>query len=480
MTQPTGTMRKLHFPLNLSEDMESVVGSESIVNIDLSNWSNADPDVPVPIIMNLSLNEYVALASAIDVGRDIAYGDNSIFIWWLWVRSLESMTICQAILDCINNTPALHASDCSIFADFSITETTPEQQTILDTDLFESQSPCSNDQIYGMTVQLTDFLNQVSEDILEIFVTAFAAPGRLGDIIEAIPVIGELPGDDILQMLEKLATQVNDAYQAAYDTQIAEDISCDLFCIAISNNCTLTLEDARDYFKNKLLVAVSDADFLSIANDIIANNWLGEQSVYVIHWMILDTIIFGGEMLGIDVNRMVTTISSFYNDPDPDWATLCSTCAWTSTLDFTISDYGFVFGIFSVGVAGEWQAGVGLVALPIDTGASLRRQVSGEISFDDATIDSLAMFGTVTKGSVAVQSSPSSVIRFEQNQSTVAGTQIVEPFSAYPQGVPTAVNLQSNGYSETANSLFFAYDIFRRRTRWNCNYNIGYRHWNWG
>ena len=27
------------------------------------------------------------LSSAIDAGRDIAYGEGSIAVWWLWVRS---------------------------------------------------------------------------------------------------------------------------------------------------------------------------------------------------------------------------------------------------------------------------------------------------------------------------------------------------------------------------------------------------------
>lgn len=246
--------------------------------------------------------------------------------------------ICQLIIDCINDTDEIQRLISQYSLTSSIEDTTPQQQSILGTDLFSNQAPCNNDQIFGMTLQLADFLNATSEDILEIFVTAFAVPGRLGDLIESIPVVGELPFDDILQMIEKLAIQVNDAYQAAYDTQIREDIACDLFCIAQAD-CTLTLEQARDYFKDKMTVAVTDSNFASIANDIIANNWLGEQSIYVMHWLILDTIIFGGEVLGVDVNRMVTTIATYFNDPDSDWQLLCTACATTVIVTFDTNGY---------------------------------------------------------------------------------------------------------------------------------------------
>lgn len=268
--------------------------------------------------------EWTKLLSCILQGAIIIYPNELNRIYWSFVRQLDCpVDICDLVLNCIQTNPEIQQEIARYSNSSSITEVTPEQQVILDTDLFDNPVTCNNDQIFGMTTQLASFLNATSEDILEIFVTAFAVPGRLGDIIEAIPVVETLPFDDILQFLEKLATQVNDAYQAAYDTQIAEDIACDLFCIAQSN-CELTLEQARDYFQGRFTNAVSNTDFFTIVNDIIANNWLGEQSIWVMHWLILDTIIFGGEILGIDVNRIVTTIATFYNDPNPDWSLLCN------------------------------------------------------------------------------------------------------------------------------------------------------------
>ena len=279
------------------------------------------------LLLSVTEQQYSRMLSALFNGAYRAYPLDFIAVVYPLIKA-GKMTLCDAVLDCILDTDEIQQAIASYSNSSAITETTPENQTILDTDIFQSQGPCDNDNIYGMTVQLTAFLNAVSEDILEVFVTAFAVPGRLGDIIEAIPGVGSLPFDDILQFMEKLAEQVNDAYQSAYDIQIAEDISCALFCIA-QGDCTLTMEDARDWFQQQLTESVENTDFLTVANDIIANNWLGEQSIYVMHWLILDTIIFGGEMLGVDVNRLTTTIASYFNDPDSDWSTLCLECQWT-------------------------------------------------------------------------------------------------------------------------------------------------------
>lgn len=87
MAKPTGSMRELPYPLELTLDIESAVDSDQLAHSDLSSWSESDPDIKISIILNLSLNEYIALASCVDVGRDIAYGDNSIELWYIWCRS---------------------------------------------------------------------------------------------------------------------------------------------------------------------------------------------------------------------------------------------------------------------------------------------------------------------------------------------------------------------------------------------------------
>lgn len=300
-------------------------------------------------VIQLSNENRLKFTSALLAGMDLIYPDEFVSLMQLWLQptefpntfppvsiGCEPVDLCALILECIQTTPELQQAIAFYSNSSAIEQLTPENETILDTDLFGGQSGCDNDKIFGACRQLANFLNVTSEDILELFVTAAATPGRLGDLIEAMPGIGILPFDDILQFIEKMAEQVSDAYSGAYDTQMNEDIACLFFC-ASQDDCVLTLETARNAIKSKLIESVSDTDFLTVVSDIVLNNWLGEQGVYVMHWLILDTIIFGGEILGQDVKRMVATVASYFNDPDPDWETLCTACVTIYYLEIDLT-----------------------------------------------------------------------------------------------------------------------------------------------
>jgi len=81
-------IRVLPFPLKNPTVIGGIVGSgENESPFDVLQWVTSDPDERVTVELQLSLNEYVALASSIDVGRDIAYGTESQYVWWLWTRA---------------------------------------------------------------------------------------------------------------------------------------------------------------------------------------------------------------------------------------------------------------------------------------------------------------------------------------------------------------------------------------------------------
>lgn len=63
-----------------------------------------DSDERVDLIFNLSLNEYNVLANAIDVGSDIAYGEDALRVVWLWLRNMRCpVSICDLVRDAIAN-----------------------------------------------------------------------------------------------------------------------------------------------------------------------------------------------------------------------------------------------------------------------------------------------------------------------------------------------------------------------------------------
>lgn len=282
-------------------------------------------------------DEFTSLLSAIAVGAPQINELNYNVLDQIIMQAYEfpngfggasCMDLCDLLLQCLQTDTAVQQEIARLSNTASIDDTTPQNSTNEAVDLFGSPATCDNDQIFGMVVQFTALLNVVSEDILEKAVNGFSLPGRLGDMIEAIPVIGEMPFDDIAQFTEALATDVNDAYVAAYDTALSEDIACGLFCLT-QDDCELTMATARDYFKGLLIDFISGLNMLDIIGDILDGAWLGDQAVYMMHYFILETLIIGGEILGVDVDRLATTIATYYNDPDSDWSTLCTSCVWS-------------------------------------------------------------------------------------------------------------------------------------------------------
>ena len=353
------------------------------------------------LVLKVTRQEYYDLLSSALNGAYTTFPENFNNVIYPLIKA-GKLSFCDEVLNCVQTnqdvSEAIRQASSGQYYDVN----QAENITILDTDLLEGQgqTDCDNDNLFGATTQLTDLLNTISSDVLELFETAFATPSRLGDVIEAIPGVGELPVDDALQALEKFSQQVKSAYDASYDSQLRDDFRCELFCIA-QNNCALTMEDVRDYFKDKITVDVSTADsFLNLMHDILINNWLGLQSVYMMHWFILDAIIFGTEILGIDVNRLSNQIAIFFNDPDSDWNILCDPCisTWESTLDFTVNQYGALVAVDSQGdPIGVYTPNIGFEAINFFDGRAYRA-ILIQIPFDARIITSWEVDQTVTKG----------------------------------------------------------------------------------
>ena len=108
MTEYDSPSRKLPFPLRnalvFSRTTEEDTDCETVSSF---VWP-VDSDERVLVPFFLSLNEYNVLASAIDVGSDIAYGEDALRVVWLWLRNMRcDVSICDAILACIQSNPEI-------------------------------------------------------------------------------------------------------------------------------------------------------------------------------------------------------------------------------------------------------------------------------------------------------------------------------------------------------------------------------------
>jgi hypothetical protein len=118
-------------PRRLSWDLQHAIVSHQTTEGDGDctpssfSWPT-DSDERVVIPFELSLNEYNVLASAIDVGSDIAYGEDALRVVWLWLRNFRCevpMATTQCCGPSITDRLNAQIYNNSTLAGYSATET---------------------------------------------------------------------------------------------------------------------------------------------------------------------------------------------------------------------------------------------------------------------------------------------------------------------------------------------------------------------
>lgn len=313
--------------------------------------TNVNPGVDNFYIICCTPDEMSKIQSAIEVGAPIAYPDFYSDVFQLMEQAIQfpnsfegaaCVDLCQLIINCINDTPELQQLIAQTSIGAPINGSTGQNSQLLLSEIINNPSGCDNDHLFGMTTGLVDLLDDVGKNILSRLQASANPSGRIGDIIEAIPGIGELPVDDIFQFVESALEDIENGYDAAYTAVLRNDLRCGLFCIA-QDDCTLTLEEARDFYVDQLGLPFDFVSVLDFINNINDNAWLGDATVYVMHLIVLQMLIFGGNVTGFDVDKLLQIVQSMFNDPDSDWMTLCNDCETLCyTFDFTTSTEGFM------------------------------------------------------------------------------------------------------------------------------------------
>lgn len=320
MTSPTGNVRQLNFPLNRSGDLLSDIPNIPIINELTLQWQTTDPDERIIVTMELSLNEYIALATSVDVGRDIAYGDNSLYIWWLWVRSINSMSICDYVADCIENSEsvknALLANEQQ-----NIGYNSPASNLISNSTSLINPTDCDYDEIWGNAVALWSNINKTNIDALEVLKTETNKLAVLADAISAIPVLGSLPVDEAINFIDQVATWSLENYESALTVELETQITCDLFCL-MKENCEFSFEQLFQYFQNYFTEDLSVYTLLQYMTWMTGIAPTGTPIVYLLSMFQL--YIAGIAETYLYINSVeFYAISAQLGEPDDDWEILC-------------------------------------------------------------------------------------------------------------------------------------------------------------
>lgn len=253
------------------------------------------------------------------------------------------MLDCADVLNCILTSPEIQQVIATYAGSSNITINTTENASNLSSELVNNPAGCDNDIIFGMCVQLVEFADRLIKDLFENLSASQLSSENVGFLIKLIPVVETLPLDEAFELAGKLVEDMETAYLSASTELLKDQIACDLFCIAIENGCVLTLENVRDYYQEQAGVVFDYSDVFSFLVDFINGTFIGNAVFYGMNILFFQIFVFGGRFLEYFYKDYLRTIQSMFNDPNPDWATICDDCPSFIEIeyDFTVDDGGW-------------------------------------------------------------------------------------------------------------------------------------------
>jgi len=198
---------------------------------------------------------------------------------------------------------------------------------------------CDLDSVFGFVLQLVQWCNTAvtnGYEKLELITNQieFAMVAA-----QEIPYVTE-----VASFVDYMQEQITEAYLAAYDETYENEVACALFCIAIdpeNTTCSLTWEQCYEYFLDRFGAGLANKNIIDLLNFIGGGGWAGTEFCDASIALFCGIMHFGGEWFGLTLQGIQKFWSSWFNDPNSDWETLCE-CGWTHTFDFSVDQQGFV------------------------------------------------------------------------------------------------------------------------------------------
>lgn len=340
--------RKLPYPLNRTFEPIGDTPDEPVLYDVIAGFP--DETTRVNVTLNLSLDEYIALATAVDVGRDIAFADDSELIWFTWVRAFRegSVMACEEVADCVEseiaegNTTLINALTQNTIATGSggnYNRVNGDITTVLDRNpplsLQESINPefeCDLNKLWGAIRHgIVERLDDTARDLLEDLAAINDLPQRFQAFIDVIPVLGDI-AEGIVTLATEVVPDILNLYNSFSSEAALDEIACDLFSLVCAECRMPTFEELYNYYSTLgYELDAMDAQTLAPMMQKIAGMIGAFQPASIVyHSMItfqLFTLYLQAEFNGVAGVSTIYKWGRLGEDFGSDnWVDLCETC----------------------------------------------------------------------------------------------------------------------------------------------------------
>lgn len=454
----TAPVRSLPYPLDRASNLEVVVGDD-LEPCGVPNFPE-DSDEKITVLFRLSLNDFVALATAIDVGSDIAYGDDGIKVWYLWMVSVMCAQFCEEVAACLTTeNPAVVEALASLIAtnqtiinaiSSSITEAgsavpgqpiteQQAQQDIAPPNVKDEFGDCDFDALWGAVQYMVQSGDRAITDFFEQTEAATNSVEMAGIVAQNVPAAGGFAAS-ALEFADQIAETLQEGYAGAYTEAYEQQLSCDIFCRA-KTTCEITPDMLVEVLEERLGYVEGALDFGILMQRVGTGVFIGEAIADCAFYIYFTALKFGQQFMGVLGFRTLTDMLSLGADllASDNWATLCD-CGYgyVQEFDFTVSDGGWLSSERNPAFNATYVAGVGWRQLasdyPSDADISFEiwRAMSAEGDFAKIEIDYILSDAGSSVNQITM-------VEFDTVSSITPGTAIFNNLSGVASGTNTYV-----------------------------------------
>lgn len=351
--------RLLTYPLREDLVLDAADNADGAITKVTADFFPTDPDEKIDVTFNLSFNEFTAIASSIDIGRDIGYGEQSALIWWTWIRSLKGIggaaVTCEDVADCIETSDEVQNA---ITTNYNImlqilmatansgTGDTPaidsETSTIYNTPFaagtvgtvsepIKELDNCNLDALWaGIRDGIVARLDDNARSMLEFLVTKADLAERATALIGAIPIFGSM-AQAVLDQMVAAAPDMLNLFDSYSSIENMDTIACEIFGQVCAECRYPTMEEVYTYYALYGITGMNDLEniVISTATDLLfGSTELVALAFY--HTMIsyqLFILLLGAKFHGATGTAAIVRMANLGEDSANDnWILLCDSC----------------------------------------------------------------------------------------------------------------------------------------------------------
>lgn len=274
-------------------------------------------------------------------------------------------TDCDAVALCITENQGVRDSLNRWFRDTEYAEQLQralEALESLETGYVRVLDQCDEDRIFGSITAVFDELNQSAVDFLEILEASSNITEMIYEWSEAIAAAAIASGGAAIvaagviiaaaQTTEEFLDDLIANYNAAYTTELRDELRCEFFCYAQDQlDCGFSASDILVWLESQIdfssitLVELVDWFFgLTTSLDRLTVLYVWYLELALMRFAITNTLasFFVGQPARNAVTRLIRVATA--SEPDNDWTVFCDVCpsdSWEQEWDFTVSDGGW-------------------------------------------------------------------------------------------------------------------------------------------